>query len=354
MTQQAHAKRHSFFGTRPSQTSLVSTPLFKLMPNFMKPFHCLIIVLALSISHGSFGQIVTETNYNTQNFRSENGYVAGVGIISTSQPTSIRWLGNDPYDALTDRGETDLIALVNGYTPIPPLSNNSLLQGGVGVISTNPILPGTNNVQISKTFSSSTTAFENPTVSLFVEWSIIASSVSVYTNSDTFSFDLRDSGNSVSLLTMQMTPGINIQSNSYTLQTVVGSTTNAPIIDLGYGSLFQMQVDLTGSTFNLASLTRINPSTRAVITNFNNLASGNLASGATALDFATIGIDWELASGDTTDPGSNYIVVNQIGVTTAGTVIPEPGTWAASLILLGIGAGYLHRRKSRRLVPSKG
>lgn len=323
------------------------------MFNLMMPFYCLFIGLSLLIPHDTFGQIVTVTNYNTQNFRSDDGYVAGVGIISTSQPTNIRWQGNDPYNADTDRGETDLIALLNGYTPIPPLSNNSLLQGGIGVISTNPILPGTNNVQISKAFSPSTTPFEIPTVSLFVEWSIIASSVSVYTNSDTFSFDLRNSGNSVSLLTMQLTPGINIQPNSYTLQTVVDSTTNAPIIDLGYGALFQMQVDLTGSTFNLASLTRISPSTRAVITNFNNLASGNLASGATALDFATIGIGWELTSGDTSDPGSNFIAVNQLNVTTSGAVIPEPGTWAASLILLGIGAGYLHRRKSRRLVPSK-
>jgi len=305
-----------------------------------------------ALTNDSFGQVVTETNYNSQFFNLGAGYTNGVGIISTFQPANLRWEGNDPYNAVTDSGETDLVALVNGYTPVPPLSNNSLIQGGVGVMSVDPILPGTNNVQIWKTFGASTTPFDAPTVSLFVEWTVIASSAMVYTNSDTFSFDLRNAANSATLLSLQLTPGINIQSNSYTLQTVVDGSTNAPIIDLGYGSLFQMQIDLTGSTFNLASLSRLNPSTRAVITNFNNLSSGNLALGSTALDFATIGIDWELTSGDTTDPGSNYLVVNQLEVTTSGTVIPEPGTWAASLILLGIGAGYLHRRKSRQLTPA--
>jgi hypothetical protein len=313
---------------------------------------CVTLSAVATFSNSSLGQVVTETNYNSQFFNLNAGYTNGVGIISTFQPANLRWEGNDPYDALTDRGETDLVALVNGYTPVPPLSNNSLIQGGVGVMSIDPILPGTNNVQIWKTFGASTTPYDAPTVSLFVEWSLIASSPSVYTNSDTFSFDLRNVANSATLLSLQLTPGINLQSNSYTLQTVVDGATNAPIIDLGYGSLFQMQVDLTGSTFNLASLARLNPSTRAVITNFNNLTNGNLALGATALDFATIGIDWELTSGDTSDPGSNYLVVNQIEVTTAGTVIPEPGTWAASLVLLGIGAIYIHRRKSRQFTAA--
>lgn len=309
-------------------------------------------LFSLTTLNDTVGQVVTETNYNSQFFNLDAGYTNGVGIISTFQPADLRWQGNDLYNAGTDRGETDLVALVNGYTPVPPLSNNSLIQGGVGVMSITPILSGTNNVQIWKTFGASTTPYDVATVSLFVEWSLIASSPSVYTNSDTFSFDLRNAANSSTLLSLQLAPGINIQSNSYTLQTVVDGSTNAPIIDLGYGSLFQMQIDLTGSTFNLASLSRLNPSTRAVITNFNNLSSGILALGSTALDFATIGIDWELTSGDTTDPGSNYLVVNQLEVTTSGTVIPEPGTWAASLILLGIGASYLHRRKSRQSVPT--
>jgi hypothetical protein len=313
---------------------------------------CIALFALATLPNDTLGQVVTETSYNSQFFNLDAGYTNGVGIISTFQPADLRWQGNDPYNAGTDRGETDLVALVSGYTPVPPLSNNSLIQGGVGVMSIDPILPGTNNVQIWKTFGASTTPFDNPTVSFFVEWSVIASSPSVYTNTDTFSFDLRNVANSATLLSLQLTPGINIQSNAYTLQTVVDGSTNAPIIDLGYGSLFQMQVDLTGSTFNLASLTRLNPSTRAVITNFNNLSSGNLALGSTALDFATIGIDWELTSGNTADPGSNYILVNQLEVTTSGTVIPEPGTWAASLILLGIGASYLHRRKSRQLVPT--
>lgn len=290
---------------------------------------------------------VTETNYSAQNFNTNAGYIRGYGVISTFQPSGIRWQGNDLYNTNTDLGETDLIARASGYTP-SPLANSSLLQGGLGVSS--GILPGTTNVQIWKSFNPSTTAFDIPTVSFFAEWSIIGSSPldAPYTNSDTFAFDLRNAANTTSLLTLQFTPGINIQSNSYTLQTFATGSATDTIVDLGYGSLFQIQVDLTGSAYNL-SLTRIDPSTRAVITNFNNLASGSLSTGTTALDFATISVDWELASGDNLLPGSNYLLANQFQVTTSGTVIPEPGTWVASLLLLGIGAGYYHRRRSQRL-----
>lgn len=168
---------------------------------------------------------------------------------------------------------------------------------------------------------------------------IIGSTNPSYADLDTFSFDLRNAANTQSLLTLQFTPGINILSDAYTLQTIaVGSPTDT-VIDLGYGSLFQTQVDVTGSTYNI-SLTRISPTDRGVITNFANLVSGELSTGTTVEDFGTIGIDWTLTSTDPEEPGSNSIVVNEV------SVVPEPSTY----VLLAVSAlafaffGFRRRR----------
>ncbi len=302
---------------------------------------CCILAAGLLAPVSSSAQ-VTETNYSAQNFNTNVGYVRGFGIISTSQPSGIRWQGNDTYNSTNDTGETDLVARALGYTPTP-LANSSLLQGGLG--ATGGVLPGTTDVQIWKSFTPST-SFLSPTVSFFAEWSIIASSPleAPYTNSDTFSFDLRNAANTASLLNLQFTPGINIISNAYTLQTFAAGSPTDTVIDLGYGSLFRLQVDLTGSAYNL-SLARIDPTTRAVITNFSNLSTGSLSTGLMAEDFATINVGWELASGNSSLPGSNYLLANDFQVTTTGTVIPEPATWTASLILIGIGGIYLRRRR---------
>jgi hypothetical protein len=307
-------------------------------------------LMAVSVGGLQAQVIVTETNYNARNFNTNVGYVRGFGITATNQPGALRWQGNDPYNTNTFLGETDLVARAPGYTP-PPLINgfSSLIQGGVGIGDS--ILPGTTNVNIWKTFTPSTTPFANPTVSFFVEWSLIPSLEGApYDLADTFAFDLRNAANSSSLLKLQLTPGINIQSNSYTLQLLASGEPTLTPIDLGYQSLFQARVDMTGSTYNL-SLTRLNSTNRSVITNYNNLVAGaSLAAGMTALDFGSIMVDWDLASGNPLEPGSNYLIANQFEVTTSGAVIPEPGTWAASLLLLTIGGAYIHRRNARRSV----
>lgn len=285
---------------------------------------------SLCLSSGTvFGQ-----GWSSQNFSTNVGYVRGSGVISTFQPADVRWQGNDLYNSNTALGETDLIARANGYTP-SPLANSSLIQGGLGVAD--GVLPGTNNVQIWKTFG----ALGSSTVSFFAEWSIIGSTLSEapYTNSDTFSFDLRNAANTESLLSLQFTPGINILSNAYTLQTFAAGSPTGTIIDLGYGSLFQMQVDITGSTYDL-SLARIDPTTRATITNFVNLASGNLSTGTAAGDLGTLGLNWVLASGDNLDPGSNYIIVNEV------SVVPEPSTYVL-LSIAGVALLALAVRRRR-------
>jgi hypothetical protein len=280
----------------------------------------------------SFGQ----TNFTTQNFNTNDGYVRNVGIIAPSQPSDLRWQGNDPYNLVADLGETDLVARVNNYTPLPT-ANSSLVQGGVS--ASGGVLPGTNNVQIWKGFTPYSGYAQ---IGFQAEWSIIASDPlqAPYTNSDTFSFDLRNVANSASLLKLQFTPGINILSNAYTLQTFAAGSATDTVIDLGYGALFTTDVVITGSTYSL-SLARIDPVSRAVITNYTDLATGNLATGTTSDDFGTIGVDWVLTSGNNLDPGSNYIVVNQL------QVVPEPSTYALlGMAALGLAFFVVRRRRA--------
>ena len=139
---------------------------------------------------------------------------------------------------------------------------------------------------------------------------------------------------------LQFTPGINILSNAYTLQTFAAGSATDTVIDLGYGALFTTDVVITGSTYSL-SLARIDPVSRAVITNYTDLATGNLATGTTSDDFGTIGVDWVLTSGTNTDPGSNYIVVNQL------QVVPEPSTYALlGMAALGLAFFVVRRRRA--------
>lgn len=293
--------------------------------HFVAAVSCLLLT---TLSQLAFGQ-----DWSTEFFNTNAGYVRGSGVISTFQPPSLIWQGNDLYNAGTGLGETDLVARAVGYTP-SPLANSSLIQGGLGASA--GVLPGTNSVQIWKTFG----ALGSSSVSFFTEWSIIGSSPSEapYTNSDTFAFDLRNAGNTQSLLKLQFTPGINILSNAYTLQTIASGSATNTVVDLGYGSLFQLQVDITGGSYDL-SLTRLDPATRTVITNFSNLSSGTLSSGSVAEDLATVGIDWVLTSGDNLDPGSNYMIVNEI------SVVPEPSTYVLVVLALVGLFGFVVRRR---------
>ena len=278
------------------------------------------------------GQAHGQTNYDAENFNTNAGYVRGVGIISTSQPLPLRWEGNDTYNTLTGLGETDYVVRVPGYTP-NPLANSSLVQGGVGV--GDGVLPGTNAVSVWKTFTPSSTS------TFLAEWSLIPSLESApYNLADTFSFDLRDAGNTTSLLKLQLTPSINIQSNSYTLQIFAAGATTQTVIDLGYQGLFQVEVGLTNSTWNL-SLSQIDSTSRSVIVCYTNLATGDLSTGTTAADFATFSLDWDLASGNNLEPGSNYIILNDV------SVVPEPSTYTLLVAaFVGLAVFLVRRRRA--------
>lgn len=261
------------------------------------------------------------SGYSAQNFNTNDGYVRNVGIISPSQPSALRWQGNDPYNASTDLGETDVVTQLEGYTPLPP-ANSSLLQGGTFL--SDGFLPGTNNVQIWKTFNAYS---NNSSVSWQAEWAIIASTNNIY---DTFAFDLRGANNTTSLLKVNFLPN---STSNYTLQVVGATTQNWGT--LGYDAIFTALVDITGSSYSL-SFAQLDGN-RNPIVSYTNALSGALFSGSAA-SLDTIGVDWVLTSGDNTDPGSNYIAVNDL------QVVPEPST-VALLSLAGLAIGLLSRRR---------
>jgi hypothetical protein len=281
--------------------------------------------------------------WTTGFFNTGEGWVQGAYVTgqNTNDPVGNRWQGNDPETEISPGvyvGGTDAIAVADFYTPGGVASgNSSLVQGGAYL--DDDYFPGTSTVSLWRSFTPIAVG-STGTVSFYAEWTIIASTNPGFENLDSFSFDLRNAANTQSLLTLQFTPGINLLPNAYTLQTIAAGSPTDTVIDLGYGALFQMQVDVTGSAYDI-SLARISPSDRTVITNFTNLASGQLSTGTTAEDFGTMGIDWNLTSGDAENPGSNYIIVNEI------SVVPEPSTYAL-LAMAAIGAAYWARRRRCR------
>jgi hypothetical protein len=104
-----------------------------------------------------------------------------------------------------------------------------------------------------------------------------------------------------------------------------------------------MQVDITGSSYT-GSYSLLDGATRALVSSFA-LNPGTLAGGASALDFGVLRLGWNLASGDPNLPGELAIVVNEFTVATTGTVIPEPGTWAAAAMLGFAALVVMHRRR---------
>ena len=261
------------------------------------------------------------SGYSAQNFNTNDGYVRNVGIISLDQPASLRWEGNDPFNEGTLLGETDVVTRLAGYTP-PPEPNSSVLQGGAFLDL--GYLPGTNNVQIWKSFNAYS---NNSSVSWLADWAIINSTNGVR---DSFAFDLRGSNNTTSLLRINFLPN---SSSNYTLQAIGASSQIWGT--LGYDALFTAQVDITGSSYSL-SFSQVDTNRTPIIT-WTNALSGALFSGSAA-SLDTIGVNWVLASSNNLAPGSNYIAVNDL------QVVPEPST-VALLSLGGLVIGLLSRRR---------
>jgi hypothetical protein len=261
----------------------------------------------------------TFTNFTTDYFNTNEGWERNIALQGqkSTDPVGERWQTNDPFDDV-EFGETDLVAYLTGYTPgTSAAGNSSLIQGGLTATSFG-YLPGTDNVRLWRDFTPTTgPLISNQEVKFFTEWSLINSLDSNLPDRDIFAFDLRTAGDADSIIRLQLTPD---QSTTYTLQAITNNGGSVSTLTaLGYQFVFQMELKLYGGNYDLV-LYQINPSTRAIVSTSNLVTAGNLSSGATATDFATVALDWELNSGDNTQPGSNYIIVNDFTVSTTADV----------------------------------
>jgi hypothetical protein len=230
------------------------------------------------------------------------------------------------------------VSQVAGTTPSSPAGNGS---GTLGVFL--PSLPlNTTNVYLSRSFTLNKPLPLTNTVASFVaEWSILSFGAN---ENDTFTIDLRNASDTASLLAFRINnQGVSDPLSYNFLVSSIGSSTLTQF-EGTYGGLYRMQVDLSPLGGYSGSYALIDPVTRTNVASFS-LNPGTLAGGATSYDFGALRLGWELASGNPNTPGDLGIVVNEFTVTSTGTVIPEPGTWAAGAFLAFATAYVVRRRR---------
>lgn len=233
----------------------------------------------------------------------------------------------------------DSISVVTGITPTGGPGTNA--SGTLGFFL--PALPlNTPNVYLERVFNPAASfALTNATVRLVAEWSLIDFDTnSTAFESDIFNIELRNVANTTSLLNFQMSTNNAGVGYNYRITSEGATTLNQ--FDSSFGGLIRMQVDITDSGAFSGSYALLDPVTRTNIESFS-LNSGFLAGGATSYDVGALRLGWQLTDG-AGDPGLLGIAVNEFTVTSTGTVIPEPGTWAAAA-LLGFGAMLVMYRR---------
>ena len=309
-------------------------------------------LVAVSAHAQVIGQSWTNVNYstgatnvpNSANTPVFNGYFNNADGWSAGTNNSL-WQGQKGWTG-TGSG-ADSVSVITDVTPTNALNNNA--SGTLGLFL--PSLPlNTANPYLERSFAPGGAygiPLTNETVSFIAEWNIIEAFPGASLFDDTFTFDLRNVANTASLLTVVMnnqnlSPGSPFQ---YTASTL--GSANVVQFEGDYGGagggVYRMQIDISGSSYT-GSYSLLDGATRAVLGSFA-LNPGSLATGS-ALDFGVIRLGWELASGDPNAPGDLAMVVNEFTVTTSGTVIPEPGTWAAGA-LLAMAAAYTVRRRRK-------
>jgi hypothetical protein len=300
-----------------------------------------LLLAALAIAANAQAQLATNVEFSTggTNVPGFTGFFnAADGWNNVGDPA---WEGQQGW---TGSGSgADSVSVITDVTPTSPAGNAS---GTLGLFV--PALPlNTANVYLERAFTPGDPFLTNVTVSLVAEWTIGEAFVGATALNDTFVFDLRTVDNTASVLTFQMNNvGVSDPLIYNYLVSSLGSTTQTQFETTyggGGGVVMRMQVDLTDTTFS-GTYSALDGATRSVLGG-DSLNSGTLAGGLSALDFGILRLGWNLASNNPNDPGDLYIAVNEFTVTTSGTVIPEPGTWAAAAILGLATVVVMHRRR---------
>lgn len=247
------------------------------------------------------------------------------------------WEGQEGWTG-TGTG-ADAVGQFAGLTPSSPANNGS---GSLGVFI--PALPlNTTTPYVQRTFSPGLTSvsgfYTNVSTSFVAEWAVLEFGPTPW--DDSFTFDLRNAANTVSLLNFTLGP-----QNSPTLDYNVAASGSSSVnqFDVYYGSLIRMQVDVSSTGSYSGSFQLLDGVTRNVLSS-GSLNSGSMAGGAVASDIGALRFGWQLASGDANDPGTLGTMVNEFTFTSTGDPIPEPGTWAVGALLLGGAALTIYRRR---------
>jgi len=310
--------------------------------------------LAAAIFLGLSASLFSQ-EWTTGYFSTNNGYIGSGSSLdgqATNAPSSAQWQTTDPYNPLTDRGSSSSLQFLDGWTlGAPPGfggANNSMRFGGFGAVS-GVYFPGITNPSLYRSFT-------NPMASgsaFIIDFALIGPSSSLsgfYPENDTFAFNLTDTNNnSLARLTLTnfspTTFGIGWQQNG-TNVVADGSTFKA--LQFTYGSLFRLTASLSGTSLNVdvdglvaqSGGPGVGITNYAVVNSTNLISGGDLSGALTEEDFERIALDWDLASGDTNNPGANNLLV------TTMSVVPEPSSLML-LTLAGVGALAVYARRRR-------
>lgn len=350
----------------------------------------LVAALTLNASAQLNPNLEHRTNYSsgpseTNQFNVNNGYVAS-GSSLDSQPTNSpnTWLTTDTYPNPDPFGSTSLVLFTTNYTPLDTGDgNNSVLYGGYSVEQVVQYLPGIANVSLYYPFIQ-TGVFASPdllrSVQFSIDFALIGPSATLsptYTNQDYFGFNLLNGAGTSSLAQFRFNPFTGSSSEFLQLEWIQNGTNVTPdgityadfeiewgalyrltatVTNAGYGSTFlNMSISglqAQGTTNVVGGITNIlNITNYAVVTNQNIINGGAISTGTSLAGFGRVSLDWELSSGINTDPGANYMIMTASSI--ISQAVPEPGTWAAGVLLLtGVGYAMARRRRAAANIAS--
>ncbi len=285
----------------------------------------------------------TLTNWTTGYFSTNNGYVREETLTDTPNniPAADQFKTTDPWNGST--GDTSYLDYVSGWTygAGSAAGNNSVYFGGFALGSYDP---GITNPSYYRSFGNLLTSAAD-SVTFSIDFGVVAG----VGPQDIFGFDLRTADTATSLVNFWFDPAL-ATTEDLRFQYNAGAGTGGAF-EIQYGGLYNFSATLSGSAFS-ASLAGITVQTNLAgdvtgyVTNAPVVVATDLLTSGMALDFESLFINWELASGNINDPGSNYMLINTMNVTSQIEAIPEPGTWAVGALLLG-GVAFVASRRRR-------
>jgi len=328
----------------------------------MKSFP-LILLLVSGFANAALAQL--STNLSTGYFNTNSGYEVGYELDGQPNYPNGGWQSNDGYNpGPPPTGARSVVQFFNFYTlGTPQQGNNSVLFGGyANTVRT----PGITNPSLYYNFTPTTTSTSD-VVNFTVDFALYKPTPEFSASRDTFGFTLWDSFGANKLLEFQFDPRASWLTNDASygfswLRDGVSQTNNSaltsPTWDFAASTIFRLNVEVSGSSFDAEVNTlEIQTNSIGAVTNYLNhpvfqlVEDGELGAGLTVEDFGAISLDWLLESGDPSDPGDRYMVVNQVAITT----VPEPSIFLllAVAVLFGLVAKFSWRRRTNALLTNK-